>query len=88
MKESGAKQRQRKVQTLFALLLYRLAQGPVDVEPFAHILQEICHERIKSVSIDPSLLLDSQAHVDFAKLPKKKIQAEIRIFSECLSAIY
>ncbi len=70
--ESGSVQGQRKAQGLIALLLYRLAQGPVDIEYFAGILLQIYNDKIKNVHLDSSVLAEFPVHVDLAKLMKKK----------------
>ena len=71
-KESGKQQWQRKAQALVALMIYRLAQGPMDTEPFATILQQICADRIKHAHIEGGVLSGFLAHIDLAKLVKKK----------------
>ncbi len=72
MKQSSNKQWQRATQAWFALLLYSIAQGPVDTKPFTSILEQICGNRIKNTDIDSSVLARLPTHVDFAKLVKKK----------------
>ncbi len=71
-KEFGTTQSQRKARALFGSLLYRIAQGPVDIEYFASILLQINIDRIKNVHVDSSVLAEFPVHVDLAKLMKKK----------------
>ncbi len=71
-KEFGTTQSQRKARALFGLLLYRLAQGPVDIEYFTGITLQIYNDRIKNVHVDSSVLAEFPVHVDLAKLMKKK----------------
>ena len=72
MKQSGNKQWHRKAQSLLALLMYHLAQGPVETEPFASLLQQIFSDRIKATSLNANELSNSQAQVQLGKLPKTK----------------
>ena len=70
MKQSENKQWQRKTQSLLALLTYRLAQGPVETEPFTASLQQIYSGRITANPITASALKNPQAPVQLGKLLK------------------
>jgi len=72
MKQLGNKQWQRKAQLLLASLMYRLAQGPVETEPFATVLQQIFDERMKANPVDTDVLKNSLLQVQLGKLPKTK----------------
>ena len=72
MKQSGNKQWQRKAQSLLALLMYRLAQGPVETEPFTASLQQIYSDRITANPVNTDVLKNSLAQVQLGKLPKTK----------------
>jgi len=72
MKRSGNKQYQRKAQSLLALLMYRLAQGPVETEPFTASFQQIYSDRITANPMNIDELKNSLAQVKLGKLPKTK----------------
>ena len=74
MKQSGNKQWQRKTQSLIALLMYRLAQGPVETEPFATSLQQINSDRVTTNPVNTEVLKNSLAQVQLGKLPKTERQ--------------
>jgi len=72
MTQSGNKQWQRKTQSLLASLMYRLAHGPVETEPFATSLQQIYSDRMTGNSVYNDALKNSLAQVQLGKLPKTK----------------
>ena len=72
MKQAGNKQWQSKTQSLLAILIYRLAQGPVETEPFATSLQQVFIDRITANPVNTDVLKDSLAQVQLDKLPKPK----------------
>ncbi len=72
MKQSGNKQWQRKPQSLLASLMYRLAQGPVETEPFTSSLQQIYSDRITANPVNIDMLKNSLAQVQLGTLPKTK----------------
>ena len=61
-----------KAQALSGLLLYRASSGSIDNEYFASILQQIYHDKIKNIHVDPGTSINSLAEVDLDKLVKKK----------------
>jgi hypothetical protein len=71
MKQSGNKQWQRKTQSLLASLTYRLAQGPVETEPFTTLLQQIYSDRITANPLNTEVMKNSLAQVQLG-LPKTK----------------
>ncbi len=72
MKHSGNKQWQRKPQSSLASLMYRLAQGAVETEPFTSSLQQIYSDRITANPVNIDVLKNSLAQVQLGKLPKTK----------------
>lgn len=72
MKQSSNKQYQRKAQSLLASLMYRLAQGPVETEPFTASLQQLYSDRITVNPVNTDVLKNSLAQVQLGKLPKTK----------------
>ncbi len=72
MKQSGNRQWQRRTQSLLASLMYRLAQGPVEIEPFSTSLQQIYSDRITANPVNTDVLKNSLAQVQLGKLPKIK----------------
>ena len=72
MKQSGNKQWRRKTQSLLASLMYRLAQGPIETEPFATLLQKIFDKRIKANPVNTDVLKNSLEQVQLGKLSKTK----------------
>lgn len=72
MKQLGNKQWQRKTQSLLASLMYRLAQGPVEIEPFTASLQQIYSDRITANPWNTDVLKNSLAQVQLGKIPKTK----------------
>jgi len=52
--------------------MYRLAQGSVETEPFASLLQQIYSDRITANSVNNDALKNSLAQVQLGKLPKTK----------------
>jgi hypothetical protein len=72
MKHSGNKQWQRKPQSSLASLMYHLAQGPVETEPFTTLLQQIYSDRIIANPVNNDMLKNSLAQVQLGKLPKTK----------------
>jgi len=70
VKQSRNRQGQRKTQSWLALLIYRLAQGPVETGPLAALAQQICSERIASNPINANALNNPQAPVQLGKLLK------------------
>ena len=72
MKQSGNKHWQRKTQSLLASLMYRLAQGPIETEPFATSLQQIYSDRITANPVNSDVLKNSLTQVQLGKLPKTK----------------
>jgi len=71
MKQSGNKQWQRKTQSLLVSLIYRLAQGPVETEPFTASLQQIYSDRITANFVTANVLNNPQTQVQL-RLPKTK----------------
>jgi len=72
MKQPGNKQYRRKAQSLLASLMYHLAQGPVETEPFTALIQQIYGDIIKANPVNIDLLKNSLAQVQLGKLPKTK----------------
>lgn len=72
MKHSGNKQWQRKPQSSLASLMYRLAQGSVETEPFTSLLQQIYSDRITANPVNNDALKNSLAQIQLGKLPKTK----------------
>jgi hypothetical protein len=72
MKQSRNKQWQRKTQSLLASLIYHLARGQVESEPFATLLRQIFNERITANPVNINVLKNSLAQVQLGKLPKTK----------------
>jgi hypothetical protein len=70
MKQLGNKQWQRKTQSLLASLMYRLAQGPIENEPFATMLQQIFNERINANPVNIDVLKNSLAQAKLDRLPR------------------
>ena len=72
MKQSGNKQWQRKTQSLLASQIHRMAQGPVETEPFTSSLQQIYSDRITANPVNTDVLQNSLEQVQLGKLPKTK----------------
>ena len=72
MKQLGNKQWHRKTESLLALLMYRKAQGAVETEPFATLMQQIFSDVIAANPVDANVLKNSMAQFKVGKLPKTK----------------
>ena len=72
MKQLGNKQWHRKTESLLALLMYRKAQGAVETEPFATLMQQIFSDVIAANPVDANVLKNSMAQFKLGKLPKTK----------------
>ncbi|GAI48944.1 unnamed protein product, partial [marine sediment metagenome] len=74
MKQSSNKQWQRKTQSLLASLMYRLAQGPVETEPFIASLQQLYSDRITANPVTANALKNPQAQVKLGLSKTKRLK--------------
>lgn len=72
MKQYRNNQRQRKTQALLALLIYQLARGSFEKEPFADRLQQLTEDAIIVNPVDLEALIDAPLKVDLSGLLKNK----------------
>lgn len=82
MKQSSNKQWQRKTQSLLASLMYRLAQGSVETEPFIASLRQLYSDRITANPVTANALKNPQAQVKLGLSKTKRLKRKFAHFVE------